>query len=108
MSFRLFIYYCALCGGGGALVGWGLGRLLTRSSDVVGQGLKGLWLGICLALALSLVDALWNFSFRQIGPLLARVLTAVLVGGLAGLFGGLVAQLLYRWKNWGAFLVFGR
>ena len=31
MSFRLFIYYCAICGGWAALVGWALGRILAPS-----------------------------------------------------------------------------
>src|SRR5689334_949717 len=38
MSFRLFIYYCALCGGGGAFLGWMLGRPVNLSSSVLSQG----------------------------------------------------------------------
>jgi hypothetical protein len=107
MSFRVFIYYCALCGGGGAFVGWALGRALAGSEGIVAQGLKGLWLGIALALALALVDALWNFSPRQALSIALRVLTAALVGGMAGLLGGLVGEALYGWKRWAVFLVFG-
>jgi hypothetical protein len=107
MSFRLFIYYCALCGGGGAFAGWVFGRAFTESEGVVAQGYKGMWLGVALALALALVDALWNFALRQVLPITLRVLTAVCVGGLAGLFGGLVGQALYSWQPWGACLVFG-
>ena len=34
MSFRLFIYYCALCGGGGALAGWAIGRVFASGEDL--------------------------------------------------------------------------
>jgi hypothetical protein len=107
MSFRLFIYYCALCGGGGALLGWALGRALAPGEGLLAQGLKGFWLGLTLAYALALVDSLWNFSFSQVLSILVRLFTAMFVGGMGGLLGGLVGQALYRWKPWGAFLVFG-
>ncbi len=107
MSFRLFIYYCSLCGGGGALIGWGLGRWLTSEHGLLAQGLKGLWLGITLAFALALVDALWNFSPRLVFSILARIFVSVLVGGMAGLLGGLTGEALYSWRPWGAFRVFG-
>jgi hypothetical protein len=107
MSFRLFIYYCALCGGGGALIGWGLGRGLTSELGLMAQGIKGFWLGVTLAFSLALVDALWNFSPRQVVSILARIITAMLVGGMAGLLGGLTGEALYSWRPWGAFRVFG-
>ena len=107
MSFRLFIYYCALCGAGGALVGWCLGRLLGAPSTVVGQGLKGLWLGVGVALALGLVDALWSFSLRQFVAVAARVVVAVLIGAVGGFLGGAVGQALYNLLPLAAFLVLG-
>jgi len=107
MSFRLFVYYCALCGGAGAFAGWGLGRALATGEGIVPQGLKGMWLGVGVAFLLGLVDALWNFALRQVLSVLARVLTAVLVGGMAGLLGGLVGEALYGWKHHDAFLVLG-
>jgi hypothetical protein len=107
MSFRLFVYYCGLCGGGGAFVGWAFGRVLARSEGLVAQGIKGMWLGVTLACALALVDALWNFSLRRPLAVAWRVLTAVLVGGMAGLLGGLLGQALYGAWHWGAFLVLG-
>jgi hypothetical protein len=107
MSFRLFVYYCGLCGAGGALVGWGLGRCLSPGEGLLGQGIKGLWLGVALALALALVDALWSFPLRQAGAILGRVATALLLGGLAGLFGGLLGEALYSHHPLGTFLVLG-
>ena len=58
-----------------------------------------MFLGLLVALALGIVDALWNFSLRQIGSLLMRVLVVVAVGGLGGFAGGYFAQALYEWTN---------
>jgi hypothetical protein len=107
MSFRLFIYYCALCGGGGAFIGWVLGRPLDIHNKVLSQGVKGMLLGLSVALALGVVDALWAFSWRQIVAIGLRVTTAVVVGAMGGLLGGLVSQALYGWKELAVFLVFG-
>jgi hypothetical protein len=108
MSFRLFIYYCALCGAGGALVGWASGRFLAAPGHVVfTQGLKAMWLGFTVAFALGLVDALWNFSPWQVFSIGGRVLTAVVVGSMGGLLGGLFSQALYQWKPNDAFLIAG-
>jgi hypothetical protein len=96
MSFRLFIYYCALCGGGSALVGWACGRGFTGANPVLTAGVKAMLLGMLVALALSLVDALWNLSLRRLVPVLQRVLAALLVGGVGGFFGGLLSDALYR------------
>src|SRR5262245_32114597 len=95
MSFRLFIYYCALCGGWAAFFGWILGRILSPHNPLGNAGIKGMFLGMLVALGLSLVDALWNVSFRQLGQVLQRVGVAVLVGCVGGLLGGIIGQALY-------------
>jgi hypothetical protein len=107
MSFRLFIYYCALCGGAGAFAGWALGRGLTGSGGILAQGVKAMLLGLAVALALGLLDALWNFSLRRVLAVGLRVLTAVLVGSMGGLFGGLVSEALYDLRPLAGFLVLG-
>jgi Inner membrane component of T3SS, cytoplasmic domain len=108
MSFRLFIYYCALCGGWAAFFGWALGRFLHPSGEIGSAGIKGAFLGLAVALGLSLVDALWNLSLRQIVQVVARVGTAVLVGFIGGLLGGMIGQALYSaTNNNGLFLVLG-
>jgi hypothetical protein len=92
MSFRVFIYYCAVLGGCAAYVGWVVGRTLAGGSALAEAALKGMFLGMIVALALGLVDALWMFSpsrVLQIGP---RVLIAGTFGTLGGLFGGAVGQ----------------
>ncbi len=95
MSFRLFIYYCALCGGWAAFIGWGMGAGLSPSNALAAAGIRGALLGLTVALGLGLVDALWNLPLRQIGQVLARVGTAVLVGFIGGLLGGILGQILF-------------
>ena len=96
MSFRLFIYYCALCGAGSAFVGWALGRTLAGGgNDPLVAAVKGMLLGMAVALALSVVDSLWNLSLRQVVLVSQRVTAAVLVGGVGGFFGGLLSQVLH-------------
>ncbi len=105
MSFRLFIYYCALCGGWAAFFGWMLGRFISPATITGRDGLRGMMLGILVALGLSVVDSLWNTSWRNAGTILLRVAVALLVGGVGGLLGGLVGSLLYGVSA--IFFVFG-
>jgi hypothetical protein len=94
MSFRLFIYYCALCGGWAAFLGWIVGALAAPDKPLGRAGIMGLFLGLMLAIGLSLVDAMWNLGQRQMGKVFGRVSVAMLVGAVAGLVGGIVGQAL--------------
>lgn len=97
MSFRLFIYYCALCGGWAALMGWVLGVFITPADPARALGrdaIFGFSLGLMVALGLGLVDAGWNLGMRQPGRILVRVLVGVLVGAVGGLLGGLLGYWL--------------
>jgi hypothetical protein len=105
MSFRLFIYYCALCGGWAALVGWALGRVISPAGVTAADAVRGMMLGVLVALGLSMVDCLWNISLSQFGQFMMRVGVAVLIGGIGGLLGGLVGSLLYSVSA--VFFVFG-
>jgi len=97
MSFRLFIYYCALCGAGAALLGWYFGRLTASEEHrLLTQGLKGLFLGLFVALSLSVIDALWNQSLRQFEAIAARTMTAILVGSIGGFVGGVFGEFFSR------------
>lgn len=105
MSFRLFIYYCALCGGWAAFFGWMLGRMVSPTNVTGRDGIRGMMLGVLVALGLSLVDSLWNLSLRKFGQITLRVGVALLVGAVGGLLGGLIGSLLYDISA--IFFVFG-
>src|SRR5712691_8055502 len=107
MSFRLFIYYCALCGGCAAYLGWAMGRV-AAGEDPIGQaGIKGMFLGLLVALGLGLVDMLWNFSLGQFLPATLRIIVAVMVGAVGGLMGGMLGQLFYGRLQLSVFLILG-
>src|SRR4051812_9914177 len=106
MSFRLFIYYCAFCGGWAAFLAWFLG-LPFPGEKIYGAGFKGLLLGMLIAGGLGLVDALLNLDYRQINQIAQRVGITVGVGCVAGLFGGIFGQALYGATNFSIFLIMG-
>jgi hypothetical protein len=106
MSFRLFIYYCAMCGGCAAYLGWMLGQFITVENSLGQASLQGLFLGLTVALGLGLVDTLWNVS-RQTFVVLMRVFVAVGVGSIGGLLGGFLSQVLYGRVQLEVFRVLG-
>ena len=55
-------------------------------------GVKGLILGLIVALAVGVVDLLWNTPTGRIGPEHLRAAVCVLIGSFGGLLGGIVAQ----------------
>jgi hypothetical protein len=108
MSFRLFVYWCALCGGWAAVVGWGVGRIIAPGDSLGSTGIKGMFLGMLIAFALGLVDALWLYSLRQFQQVFPRVLVCVAIGTVGGLVGGAVGQLFYdEFEDLAAFQIFG-
>jgi hypothetical protein len=107
MSFRLFIYYCALCGGWAAFLGWLLGLYLSPTDTLGNVGIRAMWLGIMVALGLGLVDSFWNIAPSQVGQIAMRTTVGVLVGCFAGLLGGVAGQKLYSASGWEAFYIFG-
>lgn len=107
MSFRLFVYYCAVCGAWAAFVGWLLGRFLGPESwdSFPRVTMRGLSLGLTLAFGLGLVDAL--FSSRGFGAVALRGLIVALIGLFSGLLGAAVGQGLYRLTDSELFRAFG-
>src|SRR5262245_50723159 len=98
MSFRLFVYYCAIFGGWAAFVGWLLGALFAPRNDeyLIGQmGIIAMFLGVAIAVGLGLIDALWVLPWQRVGEILLRVVVAVIIGGVGGLAGGIAGQFLY-------------
>jgi MFS family permease len=97
MSFKLFIYYCALSGGWAALVAWALASVLGLTRDDVGDyastTLTAGLLGVLLAAVIGLLDALLNSVGAQ---RILRVLVALSVGLVGGLLAGLVGEGLHQ------------
>src|SRR5688572_16098139 len=109
MSFRLFIYYCALAGAWTALFGWVIGEFIgVPDQRMADAGIKGLALGLFVSLGLSVIDSLWNMSsMSQIVSATMRVVVAVLVGSIGGMMGGMIGQALYGPTQYTPFLIFG-
>jgi hypothetical protein len=102
MSFRLFVYYCAIGGAWSGLVGWFLAILLAPAKgdnfdyfpQVMPDTVYGLLLGLAVAFGLSLLDALFNYG-NQVGKIVVRVIVAIIVGAFGGLFGSFIGSSLY-------------
>ncbi|HEV3203398.1 MAG TPA: FHA domain-containing protein [Gemmataceae bacterium] len=94
MSFKLFIYYCGICGGWAAFLAWGIqdwrhfqeiDNELWRTTSISSL------MGLVLAGAVGTIDALLN-SVR--GQRWMRVLVCLGVGFLGGGLGGYLGQRL--------------
>jgi hypothetical protein len=97
MSFRLFIYYCALCGAWAAFVGWIVGRFVPPDTNpYLLQGLKAFLLGLTVALALGLVDAIWNVPVNRILVIALRGLTAVAIASVGAFLTGTIGEFFRR------------
>ncbi len=98
MSFRLFIYYCALCGGWAAFLAWvvvhglGWGGAASTLKPMVKAILTAGVVGMFVAGAVGLVDALLNAVGSQRA---IRVLLCLGVGLVGGVVAGLIGQVLY-------------
>src|SRR5262249_1992069 len=95
MSFKAFIYYCALCGGWAALATWAVVQFTpvgTLEWKVLQGALIGGLLGLLVAAAIGALDALQNaVGFQRV----LRVLICLLVGLVGGLAGGALGTALY-------------
>jgi hypothetical protein len=104
MSFRRFIYYCAMWGAAAAFFGWGMGRLIESEHTLLNSALKGMWLGMFVAVGLGMLDALAAGSQRDAANLGIRLFLALLIGAVGGLGGGFLGQLmspLIKGSEWG-------
>jgi hypothetical protein len=95
MSFRLFIYYCAICGGWAAFLAWGIAQgigfrsvanLYLRATLIAGL------LGMFVAAAIGAVDAVLNAVGSQ---RYARVGICLGIGLVGGMLGGFVGEFLH-------------
>ncbi len=96
MSFKLFIYYCALGGGWAAFLAWFVVQVsgIREVQPLVWRAaLIGGYLGLCVASAIGLLDALLNaVGFQRF----LRVAVCLIIGFLGGMLGGLLGELLYE------------
>ncbi len=93
MSFRLFIYYCAICGGWAAFLSWGIAQGLgirSLENAYLRAALIAAVLGVLVAGAIGFIDALLNAvgsqRFVRVGICLGIGLAGGLIGGLIGQF----------------------
>ncbi|HTU20526.1 MAG TPA: FHA domain-containing protein [Gemmataceae bacterium] len=94
MSFQLFVYYCALLGGWAAFLSWGIAQGLgirSIGNTYLRAGLIAAVLGVLVAGAIGLVDALLNAGGMQRW---IRVGICLGIGLIGGMFGGLIGQFL--------------
>jgi hypothetical protein len=107
MSFRRFVYYCAVCGGCAACAGWAFGRVLSFENVLVLSSVRGLLLGLTVAAALGAVDALWNLAVADQRRIAARAAASGIAGTAGGLFGAALGQALYDWLHLEVLALFG-
>ncbi len=94
MSFKLFIYYCALCGGWAGLLSWVCSTGFSGiDDDRIQMTLIAAVLGLFLAGAIAAVDAMLND--KGVRGLL-RIGIAVGIGLLGAMLVGLIGQLIYH------------
>jgi hypothetical protein len=94
-----------LCGACMALLGWGLGRVLSCAEPLVDSGVRGTLLAMAVSLGLGMIEAAWSIPACRIGARTASVLLGVLVGSLGGLLGGVIGQQLQGEESGGSFSV---
>lgn len=95
MSFRSFIYYCALCGGWAAFITWAIQeftQIQYISNSRLQASLIGGLLGLLLALVVGTLDALLNSVSIQ---RFIRVVICVVVGLLGSLLASFIGQSLF-------------
>ncbi len=108
MSFKLFIYYCAVCGAWAAFIGWGLGWGITGGrAELKSDVIMGLFLGLAVAMALAMLDALWALGRYEFTRIFLRGLLMALVGGAAGAAGSAVGGTLVVLTGFPLFQVLG-
>jgi hypothetical protein len=100
MSFRLFIYYCALCGGWAALLAWALSEFLSlrmMASGLFYSAVLGGILGLLISSAVGTLDVLFNASQ---GNRPGRILVSIFFGLTGGLAGGILCEVLTMIDPW--------
>ena len=100
MSYRIFVYYCAVCGGGAAFVAWVLTVAIGLEgvdSNLFHSLVLGGILGMTVAGALGTVDSLLNAPRDQRA---VRILGAAAFGLVGGFITGMLCDLLTAITPW--------
>lgn len=110
MSFKNFIYYCALCGGWAAFLAWGMAEAMgifnteKNFSNLARTAVTAALVGLFVASTIGMLDALLNaVGFQRI----VRAIVCLIVGMFGGLLGGAIGQLLYAAAENPVFRVIG-
>lgn len=95
MTFRTFIYYCAICGGWAAFLAWGLAEVMGMYSEEKNNYLKSIvtggLVGLLVASTIGMLDALLNsVGFQR----LIRAVTCLGVGLVGGAVGAGLGEFL--------------
>ena len=94
MSFKLFVYYCALCGGWAGLISWAFSNAVSGiKDDRIQLMLVAALLGFFLAGAISAVDAFLN---DHLLTGLVRVGLAVSLSFIGAMIVGLIGQVIFH------------
>jgi hypothetical protein len=107
MSFKVYIYYCALCGGWAAFVAWAIvatmaSQSLMPSNKVAESAAIGALLGFFVAGAVGFVDAVLNAVGMQ---RVTRVMLCALLGVGGGAVGATIGGFVV-WVTTNSFLMF--
>src|SRR5437868_847311 len=97
MSFKIFIYYCAVLGGWAAFLVWGINQvpaIQAITNELVKTSLIAALLGLLLAGTVGALDAQLNASEQERG---GRIVICAMIGLLGGLVAGLLGQALARY-----------
>src|SRR5437588_7312348 len=96
MSFKAFIYYCAICGGWAAFVAWfalWAAGVVRIDNPFLKTPLIAGFLGLLVAAGVGAVDAKLNaVGFQRV----LRVVVCMAVGLVGGALGGLVGEGLHQ------------
>lgn len=109
MSFKNFIYWCALAGGWAAFAAWGLAEAMGIFTDdkygpMARTAVTAALVGLFVASTIGMLDALLNaVGFQRV----VRAGVCLIVGMFGGLVGGAIGQMLYGAAENPAFRVMG-
>jgi hypothetical protein len=95
MSFKMFVYYCAMCGAWAALLAWAVLALMGWRGNVSPRFLAAMTGGLLGLLVASSIGAMDAFLHTHGVQRLLRVGVCLVVGLFGGMLGGFIGQTLH-------------